>query len=206
MAETFVNVTEGSGKKLHAFDKTIGANTVLDEVELQGEPYLAAYSTNVGSAGSSIATAADHVLTLNAGASLNVYVRRIIVYQSVIATTAAIARFELWSTTTAAPTGGTASTPFRMDNGDVASGATAMALPTAKGTESRRFWVGSYMVTQTVPTAGGSTLMFDINFDQLKHKSFIIPAGTTNGMAFKNMVATAGASIAVNIFFSEASF
>jgi hypothetical protein len=193
-------------KNAHTINRTIGANSVEDEVTLPGEPSLAAYVANPSSAGSSIATANDHILTLNAGATLNVFVRRIVVYQTVVATTAAIARFELFSTTTAAPTGGTATTPARLDNGDVASGATAMILPTVKGTEARRLWVGSYMVTQTVATAGGSSLMFDLNFDQLKTKALIIPAGAVNGIAFKNIVATAGCSIAVSIYFSEANY
>jgi hypothetical protein len=206
MAESLIAVTQGSGKNVQTFNRTTTAGSVEQEVNVLGEPFLAAYVANLGSAGSSIATANDHVLTLNAGASLNVFVRRIIVYQTVVATTAAIARFEMWSTTTAAPTGGTSTTPFRMDNADAAAGASGMALPTVKGTESRRIWSGSYMVTQTVATAGGSSLMFDINFDQFKHKSFIIPAGTTNGLAFKNIVATAGCSIVVNMYFSEGSY
>lgn len=203
MAESLVAVTQGSGKNLHTFNRTIGANSVEDEVMIEGEHYLSTYVCNGGT--TSIATANDHQLQLLAGASLNVMLRRVMVYQAVAATTAAICLFDLFSVTTAG-TGGTASTPFRLDNADAASGAAGMTLPTAKGTESRRFWRGAAMMMQTVPTAGGSLLLFDLNFDQLRQKAIIIPAGTTNGVVFKNLTAIAGASVYVNFYFSEANF
>jgi hypothetical protein len=203
MAESIVNVTEGSGKKLHTFNRTIGANSVEDEVVLFGLPYVASYSV-VGPA-VSLAVAATHVLQLTAGASLNVVLHRFMVYQTALATAAALSTFRLMSITTAG-TGGGATTPFRMDNSDAASGAAGMTVPTAKGTESRKFWEGSYMVTQTVPAAGGPSLMFDVDFDKLGIKKPVIPAGTTNGVVFTNLTALAAATCSVTFWFSEVSF
>ena len=206
MAEAFVNVTEGSGKKLHAFDKTIGANTVLDEVMVNGEPYLATYAGGQALTGASIATANDHQLQIMAGASLNVYVRRILVYQSVLVTTAAIGQFEIRRLSTAG-TGGTSLSVAALDTTDPAAGATMMALPTVKGTEGNRVWTGTAGLMQTAPTAGVSTQMFDIDFDKfLRGKALRIAAGTTNGIAFKNLAAYAGGSISVWAWISEANF
>jgi len=204
MAESVVAVTEGAGKKLHTNSRTIGANTVEDEYILNGEPFLATYSTVPGAI--SIATANDHILTINAGASLHVYIRRMEVYQVALATTAAMASFNLLRTTTAAPTGGTAQNQLPFDSTDSAAGATSMTLPTVKATEGNIMWRGSYMMTQTVATAGGSAKMFEVNFDQLRTKGLRIPAGTTNGMAFKSLTAIAAATIFVNIWYSEANF
>ena len=74
MAESFINQTEGSGKKSHTWDRTIGANTIQDEFVLPGEfPYT---SYTIFANGVSIATANDHCLQIMAGASLPVRVRR----------------------------------------------------------------------------------------------------------------------------------
>src|SRR5690348_13016293 len=134
MAETFVNVTEGSGKKLHAWDRTVGANTVLDEFMLSGEYPLASYFVYADAV--SIAAANDHLLCINAGASLNVRVRRLYIEQAANATAAGFFNAKLLRTTTAAPTGGTAVTPAPFYTGDAAAGAAGRTLPTAKGTES----------------------------------------------------------------------
>lgn len=204
MSESLVQVTEGSGKKLHTDQKTIGANNVEDEYILHGEPFLSTYVLT--SQSTSIATANDHVLCLNAGASLNVYVRRITVYQTVLATTAALTRFQILKTTTAAPTGGTVRTPITLSALNPGVGATGMTLPTVKATEGGLVWEGVTTVMQTAPTAGISNLMFDLSFDLLRAQSFRIASGTTNGMCFKVITATAAASVTINITFSEANY
>lgn len=205
MAESIVQVTEGSGKKLHTWNRTIGANSVEDEAIYLSEQPLASYRV-VPSASVSIATANDHVCQVMAGASLNVYIRRIRVYQTVAATTAAFVQFELYRLTTAG-TGGTAITPAPMDTADAASGATAMTLPTAKGTESTRVGNGAMVVDQTVPTAGlASPPLFEWLFDLPRSKSLRIAAGTTNGVALKVVTATAGASVRFEFDIMEANF
>jgi hypothetical protein len=179
--------------------------TVFDEKTIHGEPYLPNYVVNPGASGSSIATANDHTMQLMASSSLGLYVRRILVYQSVAATTAAIASFAVFGLTTAG-TGGTSTTPARLDNDSAAASSTGMIIPTAKGTEGRRIWSGNHMMMQTVPTSGGSLLMFDLIFDGDRLPAIRVPVGTTNGIAFKNITAVAGASISVNIYYAEASF
>lgn len=205
MAEGFVNVTEGSGKKLHTFNRTIGANDVHDELVQLGEPYLATFiSPNAGAI--AIGTANDHIVELMAGATLNVYVRRIEVYQAVLVTAAAIAQFAIFTLSTAG-TGGTAQTIRALDSTDSGSlGSSAMTLPTVKGTEVGRIWLGAHALMQTAPTQGANIKMFDIDFERLRGKALRIPAGVANGICFKNLAAYAGASVIVDVWFSEASF
>lgn len=205
MAESIVNVTEGSGKKLHTYQRTIGANSVEDEVILHGEQYLATY--NARTAGVSMATVDSHLLQVMAGASLNLYVRRISVFQVVLATTAALAFFDLTRLTTAG-TGGGALAPSPFDTTDAASGATAMTLPSAKGTEAAVIAsAGAYFmqtVAATVPPQ--ATLLAEWDFDLLRGKALRIPAGTANGLVVKNRTAVAGAQVLIGLTFSEANF
>ena len=79
MSEGFVQVPESGTKKLHADQKTIGANDVLDEYTLPGETFLATY--NMTSDVVLLTTANSHPLQLMAGSTLNLYVRRIRIYQ-----------------------------------------------------------------------------------------------------------------------------
>jgi hypothetical protein len=151
MAESLVQVTEGSGKKLHTWQRVIGANSVEDEFVIPGEYPLASY---VGqNAGSSIATANDHV-QLMAGAALNVRIRRIRVEQAALATTAVLAAFGVYRLSTAG-TGGTAVTPRPLDSADAACGATMASIPGVKGTEGVELFRRRMILTQTVATAGG---------------------------------------------------
>lgn len=207
MAESFINVTEGSGKKLHTWNRTIGANDVHDEAVYLGEQPLAEY--RVSTAGTSLATAASHNLQIMAGASLNVYIRRIRVFQTVVATTAALAPFTLFRLTTAG-TGGTVVTPRPLDTTDAASGATAMTLPTVKGTEGVEI---ESLVGYLLQTLGASlgvpqmALLAEWDFRSgPRQKSLRIPAGTANGIAVKNINAQAAASALVVAEFTEANF
>src|SRR5436190_5578026 len=135
MAESIVQVASGgTGPKLHTIQYTVGANNVEDEVVVPGPYPYATYLAN--GAGISGATANDHLLCLNAGASLKVRVHRIRIEQRASAAAVAVGLFQLLRTTTGAPTGGTAITPAPLDTADAASGAAARALPAVKGTEA----------------------------------------------------------------------
>src|SRR5262245_59859384 len=132
MAESIVQVTEGSGKKLRTWNRTIGANSVEEEAVFLADTPMATYSARLDAA--STATANSHIVQLMAGSSLNVYVHRIALYQLGLATTAAYGQINIFRLSTAG-TGGTAFTPAPYDTNDAASGATSMTLPTVKGTE-----------------------------------------------------------------------
>ena len=205
MAENFVNVTEGSGKKLHTFNKTIGANDVHDEIVLLGENYLASYTVSTPTP-SSTATANSHLLQVMAGASLKVRIRRIEVYQFAVATTASLMQLQLRRLTTAG-TGGGALTPNPLDPSDSASGATAMALPTVKGTEGVVLAEGVVYLMQTVAASAQLSEPIQVwDFDRPRSKPLVIAAGTTNGICIKNTGGIAGSSVSVNVWLDESNF
>ena len=205
MAEGIIQYTPGSGGKLHSFDRTIGANTVQDQGIVIGEQYLPHYTVATVTA-VSLATANDHICQLMAGSSLRLRVRRIEVTQVGLATTAGIDQWAIYRLTTAG-TGGTAITPQLFDPADSAAGATAMTLPTAKGTEGALLWAGSAAATQTVtatPTMLRHLLLFEA--DGLRVKPIHVAAGTSNGIALKHITARAAATCVFTIFFDESNF
>lgn len=206
MAESIVQLNTGTGgPKLHTFNRTIGANSVEDEVVIAGEQYLATY--RVATAQVSLATANSHLLQIMAGASLNVYVRSIRIFQAAVVTAAAINAIALFRLTTAG-TGGTALTPQPLDSSDAASGAAAMSLPTVKGTEAatQLDFVECYWL-QTMPTAVDfAPLRAVFSFDGPRSKALRIPAGATNGLAIKNLTANAAGTVIVSAEIVEANF
>lgn len=201
MAETFITA---DSKKIHFWDRTIGANSVLDEFALPGEYPLATYS--VVATGISGATSSDHLVQLMAGSSLNVRIRRIQLQQVGLMTTASEFSVNVLRLTTAG-TGGGAITPAKYDTSDGAAGATAMSLPSAKGTESTLLDIMRIWPIQTYATAGGTGSGSRDEMVQLPNmKPIIIPAGTSNGLALKIQTGRAGLTVDVEIEFVETSF
>lgn len=208
MAESIVQVTEGSGKKLHTFNRTIGANSVEDEVVILGENYLTSYVATSGFVVGSVstATANSHLMQIMAGASNKVRIRRIALWQNTMATTVTMMDVRVYRLTTAG-TGGSAITPAPLDPSDGASGATAMTLPTVKGTESTGIVPGTMYMMQTLAASAQLNqpgLFWE--FDLTHTKPLIINAGTTNGIAIKNITAVAAASVVINVWLDESSF
>lgn len=202
MSESFVQVTEGSGKKLHSKQRVIGANTVEDEVVIVGEPYLATYTARAN--GVSTATANSHLLQIMAGASNRVYIRRIWLSQVALATTAATARLQIVRLTSAGTGGvGAPSTATKLDPADGAAGAAAQTLPTTKGAEGDIPIVGKIGLTATEPT----TNIHEWEWEPPPGSpALIIAAGTANGIAVKNLDAVAGATVAIQVEYAEANF
>ncbi|HET7029963.1 MAG TPA: hypothetical protein VFI34_05595 [Candidatus Limnocylindrales bacterium] len=197
MSESLVQVTEGVGKKLHTNQRTIGGNAVEDEYMLPGEFALASYSVSAGTI--SLATANSHLLEIMAGAANAVRIRRIVATPSA-ATAVTTARIDILRVTTAG-TGGTAVTPRPYDTADAAL-ATAMVLPTAGGVEGVTLRSESCLI-------GSATLPNSRWWEWSQHpgmKPIIIPAGATNGIVLKNMVAVAGCTVSVTVEFVETAF
>lgn len=204
MAESLVAVTPGAGKNLHTFNRTTSAGSVEDEVVLLGENYLASYT--ISDDARVVTTAASHPLQVMAGASLKVRIRRIEIFQSVLATAASLLEVRLYRLTTAG-TGGGALVPQPLEQGEVASGATAMTLPTAKGTEAALIAVAKPYLMQTLAASAQLNQPIVVwDFDRPRSKSLVINAGAANGIAIKNVNAVAGASIGVMVWLDESSF
>lgn len=203
MSQSSINLTEGSGKRIHTFDQTIASTLVQDQFVIPGEYPIASY--NAIAAGISIATINDHQLQIMAGSTNHVRIRRITIEQSGNATTASVLSIIVVRLTTAG-TGGSSVTPARYDNGDAASGATAMTLPSSKGTESTELQRTALLMRQTVATAGAQ---YDDKYEWVQSanvKPIIIPAGTSNGIAIKNLAAVAAATVTINVEFVEVPY
>lgn len=207
MAESIVQVTEGSGKKLHTNSYTVGANTVEDEFTVPGPYPYATYINQIG--GASGATANDHLLCLNAGASLKVRVHRIKIVQSGNGATASIFAFQILRTTTGAPTGGTAVTPAPYDTTDTA-GAAGRSIPAVKGTESTVIMEPRILMRQALSaTAGNPADVWEWRAATAQGgtgKPIIIPSGTTNGLVVKNITNSAGVTWNIEMEFTETAF
>lgn len=204
MADTSFAVTAGSGTGLHTSTHTVGGVTAHDEVMVLGIPNLPSYSA-IWAANASLATANAHVLQVMAGSSLNVYITRIRIYQSVLATTVTNTQFILLRLTTAG-TGGTVLNTNPFDTAAAAGGATCMTLPTVKGTEGAGLWIGSTIAIQTLATGQLLPPLLELNFDTLKGQALRIPAGVANGLALKVLTATAAAAVIGTVEFFEASY
>lgn len=203
MAESSVNVTEGSGKRLHTYDRTISATLIQDQFMLPGEYPYASYS--IVSGFTSTATTSSHLLQIMAGSSLNVRLRRLRVEQVANATGAALLSFEVMRLTTAG-TGGTVITPGKYDTADAAAGATAMTLPTAKGTESTTLVWAVIIMRQAILTTGTQP---EETYEWEQHpgmKPIIIPAGTSNGLAVKIGNGIAAGTVVVTAEIVETAF
>jgi hypothetical protein len=201
VAESSIAVTVGSGKNLHTWDRTISAVLVQDQFVLPGEFPYATYSVLSGAVAT--ATANSHLLQIMAGASLNVRIRRVSIRQGTPPAAVTGMEFQFVRLTTAG-TGGGAITPAKFDNADAASGATAQTLPTSKGTEGAVLKdTAAYLMTAATITSPVPSLLWE----QLPgSKPIIIPAGTANGIAIKNVGALATATMYIEVEFVETSF
>jgi hypothetical protein len=207
-SRSFLSVTQGSGTKMGTATYTDGADTKHDEVVVFGEQHLATYTVTTTAGGTSVATNLSHFCQLMAGSTLHVYVRRIRVTQFAVATTAALVPIVVTRLTTAG-TGGTTVTPSPLDTGDSAAGATAMTLPTVKGTNGATIWADASYFVQTVSASLGvpqPAVLLDLDFSGRRSKGLRIPAGTANGIALQNNAAVAGATVLTVIEFSEAPY
>lgn len=204
MAESVISVTEGAGKKLRTWNRTVGANSVEEEYVLLGEPGVSSYLTFTN--GASTAVANTHLAQLMAGAGLNVRVRRIEVHQAAAATAAVLADIRVIRLTTAG-SGGTAMLRNPLNPAASAAGATAQSVPTAKGTEGSHIAIARPYLIQTIGASTPFTNPIVVwDFDRLRAEPLIIAAGSTNGICVSNQAAYAGATVSIMVWFDETSF
>jgi hypothetical protein len=178
------------------------SNIVQQQVVILGEQYLV--SGRAFGFAVSVGTANDHILELMAGSSLNVRIHRITWEQSGNATSAQVASVQVWRLSTAG-TGGTSVPPVPMVPSDTV-GATAMTLPSAKGTELKQIDQFAFIYRQAIATTG---TQIDDFWEWERHPSMepiFIPAGTANGIALKSISGVTGATVNVRIEFTESVY
>ena len=199
MAESFVQVNEGTGKKLHTYQKVVGANTVEDEIVVLGEPYLPSYAARAAAIAAN--ATGDRLFALIAGATLPVRIWRIEVWQDTAAAATAYQLLNFRRITS--PTGGTANTPQPFDTTSAAAGASLSAKPTA-GTLGTIFFSLNLQVgaaTSLLPDRAMAVWDASIN-----RQPIIIPAGTSNSFGCSIASAIATVTYGVNVYFDETSF
>jgi hypothetical protein len=201
MAEGIVQISEGSGKKLHTFERTVGANSVHDSVMVPGEPYRATYQVLASQV--STATAGGRLLSVWAGASSPVRIWYVSIYQTALATAANRMRIVMQRHAVAG-TDGTLLTNYRHDRSDPAPGFTARTLPTT-AVSSDVFLPASITMYQAHPIGAGASWEWSADKGG-RLKPIVIPAGTTNGVAFINSVAVAGGSVEVTMILDEGTY
>jgi hypothetical protein len=199
MAESYVEVTEGSGKKLWTETTVVGADTKHAEIIKLGEQYLSSYIINTGSI--STATAID-ALQIMAGASLRVRIRRITIQQTVLASAASTLNLALFRLTSAGTGGGAILTNTALDPSDSAPELTAMTLPSAAGTKGARLMEMMFPLVAAHPMSASQWQWIQ----SPTQKPIIIPAGTSNGLGFNIRAGIAGASITLTVEYDESSF
>jgi hypothetical protein len=107
---------------------------------------------------------------------------------------------------TTAGTGGGVPTFVTHDQND-SGGATAMTLPTAKGSEGAVLWRAGAYFTQT-PGAAGTNFPPVLDWSTSRSalmKPIRIPNGTANGIAIRNETAIAGATVNGYVVIGELS-
>lgn len=203
MSQSYVPFLDSASatRKFHTNQRNNGADTVEQYVQLTGEPYLATYLITVTTPVSA-ATANSHLLQIMAGATYRVGLRRLIVTQIANGTT----QVNQWQLVrlSSAGTGGTSYTPRNVDNADPAAGATAMTLPSAKGSEGFIPWTDT-VLTHAVAATVGLNPIFDRSWGDPQTKTIWILPGTSNGIALKNITASAGGTYYIQAVIVESA-
>lgn len=203
MAQSYVPFLDSASatRNFHTNQRSNGSVTVEQYVQQTAEPYLSSYRTCTATA-ISTATANSHLVQIMAGASLRVGIRRIIVSQLANGTTQQN-QWEVRRLTTAG-TGGTSLNVFSLDPADGAAGATAMTLPTVKGTEAGLVAVQSILTHATAANIDLNPLVvFDWTTDRTK--ALWIAAGTSNGVCLKNVTASVSTTVLITVEFIESA-
>lgn len=202
MPVSSVQVTEGSGKHLHTWQRSVNSVNREEQYVQAGESGLPTY--NAVAIAVSTATADSHLLQLMAPASAYVRIHRISIEQGGNATSAT-PMYVYVTRLTSAGSGGTAITPRAFDTSDTA-GAAAQALPSSKGTEGQTVMATTLLMRQTVATSGAQMDDAWVWQQTPGKKPLIIPAGTSNGIAIKNTTGVAGGTAIVSIEFTETAW
>lgn len=204
MAESYVEVTEGSGKKLHALNRTVASQTVYDEAIAHAIPHYPTYM--VRAYGVSLGVAAgSHLVQVMAGSTNNVYITNIRMYQLNMATALTAGQYSVVRLSSAG-SGGTALTPNPLDTADPAAGATARQGITTPGTEGTTLLTRPGVIIAALTAAVSRNEPFIFEASGLYKKALKIPAGVTNGICLRNAVDAPGATCVIEIEFFEAPY
>jgi type 1 fimbria pilin len=195
MAASLIGITEGVGKNLRTWQRTVSSSAVEEQFIILGDSPKATYS--VVASAISTATSASHILQIMAGSTLYVKLEKLRIKQVANAGAVAMVAIQVLRLTSAG-TGGSAVTPRPHDTSDTA-GATAMTLPSSKGTEGVQLDLIDFPLRAAILGQEQEyvwTLPDDV-------KPFIIEPGTTNGLCLKVVTGVASATLSMVATISE---
>src|ERR1051326_6139673 len=183
----YTKITEGTDKKVASVQRVKGSDTVEEQSIVLSEGFVASYTVSVTTA-ITLATANNHLIQFMAGATNIVILRRLQVFQLAVASAAQACVFQLLRLSSAG-TGGTSYTPRAKDPADSAADSTAMANITgaSKGTEGNIIWTGVSNAWAAIPPAFAYGPLLELDFRDPRSKPPRIAAGTSNGLALKNI-------------------
>jgi hypothetical protein len=78
-----------------------------------------------------------------------------------------------------------------------------MTLPSSKGTEGGLIWIEGGNLLATAASAGEDQVLVIPRYDILRGKPIRIAAGTSNGIALKNVTAIASGTVLITAVISE---
>lgn len=200
MPVSSVAVTEGSGKNLHTWQRSISSVNREEQVVLLGEPADPTYTASFDAI--SIATASSHVIQLMAPVGVYVRVQKIVLWQYAAASTAAVGRIHVMRLTTAG-SGGTTVDPQAFD-ADNTAGTTAQTLPSSKGTEGVLL-IPFVKVFRQAILATSTQDDGPISWQASPRGQSIILDPST-GLILKNIAAHASATVSGYIEFTETAW
>lgn len=204
MPESSYGFNEGTARRQHTIQHTVGGTAVEDMVVAQGLASLATYTVTVSAV--DMATANMHLLQIMAGASNRIGIRRILVTQRANAGAASVGQFALFRLTSAG-TGGTASTVAPLDTADTAGGTARHGIASSLGTETGvALWRQSVSISNSVASLLFTTVI-DWQFgDGGLSKLLWVAAGTANGIALKSITAVGTATLDIAAEFVEVAY
>jgi len=206
MADSALGHTDGTDKQIQANSSLVGGVTKVREHVIIGAHSDPTYTLVLSSI--SIATSAAHVAIIEADGTNYLRIHRIRVEQVVGATSATLAEFRVYRTTTAS-TGVTALSAYAFDDSSDTSpyaGVTG-SLPSGKGTEGALLLKKRIQMLTTAQVAATTT---NPNYWEWKAteraKDIIVQAPTTNGIVLKIVTGIATATVDVEIEFKNTNY
>lgn len=201
MAEGLIGIDEPSAadKNLHSWSKTVGANTVQDQVIVKGDAFSATYIASFANIATT--TSSSHIVALEADGTNYIKIRRISLWQRTLAGVVNRLDTQVLRTTTASSAGSTI-TPAPVDTGDSAFGGVCRTLPTA-GSEGTILLRRPLTLFATAPITTHGEYQYVSRDDA---KPIVIQPATTNGIAIKIITGVGTATVDGEIEFVVSSY
>lgn len=201
MAESTLGWTDGAGKNIHTWQRSVDATNKEDQVFLPGEQHLATYVANA--AGVSTATSASHLIFIQGDGTNYTRISRITVRQAALAGAAATAQLSVIRTSTAGSGGGAVSArPFDAGDTDPYAG-TIQTLPSSKGTEGVTLLIGRLGLVAAAPVDARNVWSWERG---PWGKPIIIGTATTNGVCLKITTGIATSTVDITVEFTLTSY